>query len=279
MFLARWVTVLVPAAVAILIGASALANGHYRLEHREFAVSWTLIAAAAFLAVLEAAAVVRRQLGVAAVVAERDAFRERALSAERAIMRLLRMELIALQERAQLFSADRVNLFRYDGARFSLVARRSARPLFDQSQGRGQYPLDQGVLGRAWAEGKAGIPSLPDPGPENQPPKRRWLDAQRRLGVPEDVAAALTMRSQAYAAFRIADRERSFGVVLFESTVAVSEAATAGASSTKRTVDELDPLVREASGRLAALLGQSFCISGDRVRELLAEQQGTNSQS
>jgi hypothetical protein len=273
-FLTQWVTVLLPAGVAILIGASALAHGHYKVSHDKISVSWTLITAAAVLALAEAATVARRQLRLAAVVAERDESRERAIAAEQAIIRLIRQELIALQERAHLFSSDRVSLFRSDSDHFTLVGRRSARPLFDQSLGRGRYPLDEGVLGLAWAQGTADVPSLPDAGPEGQAPKRRWLDAQRKLGVAEDVAAALTMRSQAYAAFRIADRERSFGVILFESTVAVDEAATAGASSTKRTVDEIEPLVKEASARLAALLGQSSCLSGERTRELLEEQQG-----
>jgi hypothetical protein len=82
------------------------------------------------------------------------------------------------------------------------------------------------------------------------------------------------MRSQAYAAFRIAGRERSLGVILFESTVAVDEAAGAGASPTKRTVAELEPLVKEAGGRLAALLEACSVITAARVRELLDEQQG-----
>lgn len=276
LLITRWITVLIPAGVALMIAAVPLAHGHYRALHHRFAVSWTLVAAAALLALIEAGAVARREIRIAAVAAERDQFRERAVLAERAIMRLIRHELLALEERTHLFSSGRVSLFRCDRDYFTLVGRRSARPLFDQSFGRGRYPLDQGVLGRAWAETPVGVPSLPDPGPEGQPPKRRWLDAQKKLGVPEEVAAAFTMRSQSYAAFRIADRERSFGVILFESTVTVDEAATAGDSPTKRTVAELEPLVREASGRLAALLGQSACLAGDRVRELLEEQQGPN---
>jgi hypothetical protein len=264
-------TVLIPAGFVLLIAAVPLENGHYEVLHRRLAVAWTLVVAAALLAVAEAATVARRQLRVSAVVAERDEFSNRAVAAERAIVRLIRQELIALENRSQLFSNGRVSLFRCDGDYFTLVGRRSGRPRFDQSLGRGRYPLDEGVLGRAWAETPVEVPSLPEAGPEAEPPRRRWLDAQRRLGVPEEVAAALTMRSRAYAAFRIADRERSFGVILFESTVAVDAAATAGASTTKRTVAELEPLVKEASTRLAALLGQSSCVSGERVRQLLEE--------
>jgi len=274
MFLRRWITVAIPAAVAILIGAAALNNGHYTLAGQGFAVSWTLIAAAALLALLEAAVVARHQLQVSALTAERDEALDRAIGAESAIVRLMRAELAALQLRAHQFSSERVNLFRCDGDHFTLVARRSPRPLFDESLGRERYPLDQGVLGRAWAETPAGELSLPSAGGEQGPPRRAWLDAQRRLGVPEDVARGLTMRSQAYAAFRIADRERSLGVILFESTVAVDEAAAASASPTKRSVVDLEPLVKEAAGRLAELLSACSVIDAARVRELLDEQQG-----
>jgi len=276
-FLRNWITVLIPALVAVLIGASALSEADYSVYDRRFAVSWTLIAAAAALAVVEAALVARRQLRVAALVANCAELERRAIGAERGILTVMRAELIALQERAHLFSGERVSLFRCDGDHFTLVARRSPRPTFDQSLGRGRYPLDQGILGRAWAEGKAGESSLPSPGDEQGPPRRRWIDAQGRLGVPEEVAGAFTMRSQAYAAFRIANQERSFGVVVFESTTAVREAATAGPSPTKRTVAELEPVFRGSAGRLAALLGASSVISAARVRELLGEQQGSAS--
>lgn len=265
---------LIPAAVALLIGAGGVSKGHFTLAHHRFGVSWMFIIAAALLALIEAAIVARRQLRVAVLEAERDQLEGRAVAGERGIVAVMRDELIALQERAHQFSSERVSLFRCDGDHFTLVARRSPRPLFDESLGRGRYPLDQGLLGRAWAEGKAGEPSLPPAGDEHGPPRRRWLDAQRRLGVPEGVASAFTMHSQAYAAFRIAERERSLGVILFESTVSVDEAADAGASPTKRTVADLEPLVKEAGGRLAAYLGACTPISAARVGELLDEQQG-----
>jgi hypothetical protein len=273
-FLKRWVIVVIPAAVAILIGAGGLSHGHYTLFGHSFAVSWTIITAAALLALLEAAIVVRRQLRVASLAAERDELLGKAVGAEHGIVRLMRVELAELQVRAHQFSSERVNLFRCDGDHFTLVARHSPRPLFHESLGRGSYPIDQGVLGRAWAQGTADEPSLPSAGGEQGPPRRAWLDAQRRLGVPEDVARGLTMRSQAYAAFRIAGRERSLGVILFESTVAVDEAAGAGASPTMRTVADLEPLVKEAGGRLASLLEGCSVIDAARVRALLDEQQG-----
>ena len=150
-------------------------------------------------------------------------------------------------------------------------------PTFDLSLGRGRYPLDHGVLDLAWRQNTAGVESLPSPG-DDPTPRRRWLDAQKKLNVPEEVASAFVMRSQSYAGFRIAERERSLGVIIFESTVSLEEAKAAGGTSpTKRTVGELEPLVKEASVRLADLLNASSSIPGERVRALLDMQQGSAS--
>lgn len=271
-FLWQSITVLIPVALVVLTAASGIADGNYKIASHQVAVSWTLIAIVAFLAVPEVILVSRRQSRIQAVDRERRQFAGRAESAERSLMRLMRAELIVLQERADLYSGERVSLFRCDGDFFTLVARRSAMPTFDQSLGRRRYELNQGVLDLAWRQNTAGVESLPPPGADAIP-RRRWVDAQKN--VPEDVASALIMRSQSYAAFRIAERERSLGVLVFESTVSVDEAKTAGSTSpTKRTVAELDPLVKDAGARLADLLNASSSIPGARVRVLLDEQQG-----
>lgn len=273
-FLWRWITVLIPVAVIVLTAASGATNGHYKIAGHKLAVAWTLIVIAALLAAVEIVLVGRRQRRIETIDRERLQFAGRADRAERALMRLMRAELIGLQERADLFSGERVSLFRCDGDFFTLVARRSPMPTFDQSLGRARYPVGQGVLDLAWRQNTAGVESLPQPGDEPTP-RRRWLEAQKRLNIPNAVAAAFVMRSQSYAAFRIAERERSLGVVVFESTVSVDEAKAAGGTSpTKRTVGELEPLIKEASARLADLLNASDSIPAERVRLLLDAQQG-----
>jgi hypothetical protein len=276
-FVWRWITVFIPVAVIVLTAASGTSKGHYKIAGHKLTVSWTLIVLAALLAAIEVALVGRRQRRVETIDRERREFKGRAESAERALMRLMRAELIDLQERADLFSGERVSLYRCDGDCFTLVARRSAMPTFDESLGRGIYPLNEGVLDLAWRENTAGVESLPPPG-DDPTPRPRWLQAQRKLNVPEAVAAAFVMRSQSYAAFRIAERERALGVIVFESTVSVNEAMSAGGtSSTKRTVGELEPVVKDASARLSDLLKSSSSIPSERVRELLDAQQGPTS--
>lgn len=276
-FLWRWITVLIPVAVIVLAAASGATKGHYHLLAHRLAVSWTLIVAAAVLGVVEAIVVARRQLRVRDLEAAVAGLERRAGAGEEAVIGLMRAELRAIQERARQFSSERVTLFRCDGDHFTLVARRSPCPPFDESLGRNRYPLDQGVLGAAWQNNVAGEPSLPPAGPTSEAPRRRWLEAQVLLGVPEDVARSFTMRSQAYAAFRIQERDRALGVIVFESTVSVDDASTAGLSPTKRRVGELEPIVKEAGERLAELLRTSSYLPAERVRQLLERQQGPRS--
>lgn len=276
-FVWRWITVVIPVAVVVLVAASGITNRNYHVGRHLVSVAWTLIVVAALLALVEALIVARRQLRVGNLEAANAELEGRAIAGEEAVVGLMRAELIALQERARQFSSERVSLFRCDEDHFTLVARRSPRPSFDRSLGRGTYPLEEGILGQAWANGTAGVSALPSPGPAHEPPRRRWLEAQRRLNVPEHVATNLTMRSQAYAAFRLAERDRALGVLVFESTVSVDEAAAAGPSTTKRTVAELEPLVKEAGDRLAGLLRACASISAPRLRELLDAERGLRS--
>jgi hypothetical protein len=279
-FVWRWITVALPVAVVVLTAASGLASGHYAFAGKRLAVSWTLIAIATVLACAEAVLVGRRQLRVATVASERDLLSRRLESAECGLMHLIRTELIALQQRAKQFSSERVSLFRCDGDHFTLVGRRSPQPRLDESLGRLKYPVQQGILGAAWRDGTAEKPSLPHPGFEPDPPADEWLEAQQELGIPTEVALDLTMRSQCYSAFRLADSERAFGVVLFESTVSVTEADQAGAgSTTKRTVQDLRPLVKEASHRLTELIEATTSIPPERIRTLLERQQGQTSRT
>jgi hypothetical protein len=274
-FVWRWLTVFLPVAVAVLLAVSSIVSGDFTLRGRTIEVAWILIAVAGVLAAIEAALVTRRQRKLSRLEAERRQLLARAEDAETSLLHLIRDELIAMEARAHLYSNERISVFRCDGNCFTLVARRSRRPLFDESLGRARYPLDQGVLGRAWADGAAEETGLPTPGPEGQPPRRGWLTAQeRRWRVPEVVAERFAMRSQSYVGFRIEQEERSLGVIVFESTVSASEAETAGPSATMRSRAELQPLIKEAGKRLSSLLEASQSIAAEQVRDLLDAQQG-----
>jgi hypothetical protein len=274
-FVQRWLTVFLPVAVAILLAVSGAVKSDFKARGHKIEVAWILIAVAGVLAALEAVLVTRRQRRLSHLEAERAGLLTRAEDAEASLLRLIRDELIALETKARLYSNERVSVFRCDGDSFTLVARRSRRPQFDESLGRERHPLDQGVVGRAWGDGTAEETGLPEPGPEGHAPRRAWLTAQqRRWHVPEETAAKFVMRSQSYTAFRIEEEERSLGAIVFESTVSAPEAEAAGPSATLRRREDLEPLVKEAGERLASLLEASQSIAPERVRALLDAQQG-----
>lgn len=274
-FLWQWLTVVLPVAAAVLLAAGGIVRSDFELRGHHLEVAWILIALAGILAAAEAALVTRRQRRLSQLEAERARLLTRAESAEASLLHLIRDELITLEFEASLYSTERISVLRCDGDCFTLVARRSRRPLFDESLGRGRYPLDEGVLGRAWADGVAEETGLPTAGSEGQPPRRAWLTAQeRRWRVPGEVAERFVMRSQSYVAFRIEELERSLGAIVFESTVSASEAAAAGSMTTMRGRGELEPLVKLAGARLASLLESSRSIASDRVRLILDAQQG-----
>ncbi len=228
---------------------------------------------AAALAIIEAIAVGRNQRALGAA---EDASR-RAEVTEAGVLRLVRGELDHLQKRAGHLSNERVSLFRWEGDHFILVGRRSPRPAFDRSPGRESYPASEGCLGRAWDDGTAEEQSLPDPGLDDTP-RRRWLQTQsRRWAVPETTAAGFTMRSQSYAAFRVEslDRQRSLGVIVFESTLSADEVSAAG-SKRRLSVGDLKPLLNEEADRLAQVLEACAPISEARVARYRRVQAGAS---
>jgi hypothetical protein len=221
----------------------------------------------------DAVLVVRGRALLHRLQAERPGLESRAALGEVTPIRMIRLELRELCEKAGLYSEGRVSLYRFDADRFTLIGRYSARPAFDQDLGRYSLPLDQGVIGRAWKDSAAEQTDLPSAGTDGAPPTQQWLRAQERTGVPEATARAFKMRSQAYVAVRIATKGgESQGAIVFESTV--SRAEVEGADTKPNlTRAGLEPIVKEASNRLAKLLEESKVLEPDRVREILAAEQ------
>jgi hypothetical protein len=159
-----------------------------------------------------------------------------------------RNDLVQLGKQLRFFSSERISLFAVAKNSFHLVARHSPNPAYE-SQGRHDYPLDQGCLGRAWRESVASA-ELPDPNVD----KQEWQQAQLKdHGIPLLVSQAFVMKSRTYVAFRI-DRsgvKQPLGVVIFE-----SELTAAGAASGQRIGrDDLEKIMKGVEGvRLQCML-------------------------
>jgi hypothetical protein len=210
-----------------------------------------------------------RQLHLDRLQRERAEFKEDAEAGARALLRLVFHELEQLRNAAGHFSNERVTLFRCDEEGFILLGRRSARPDYDYARcpGRARYPEDQGCLALAWKDGRSEQTTLPPAG-QAKPWSEDWVQAQAELGVPRATAEALTMPSCSYLAYRIEGRERSLGVIVFES-INTSSQAEQLKSTAALTSETLDPIQKSGSGRLANLLRESEFIPAATVAALL----------
>lgn len=249
--------------------ASGVVEGNLWLGSRFVPWPAILIAVAVALFLIQGF-IQRRQLkeveSLDSVTADRDA-------AEAGILKAIRLELVRLQTAAHLYSSDRISLFRCEAGHFILIGRRSAQPEFEQSLRRETYPLNQGCLGAAWAQGTSEEPGLPDPG-DGAEPRPGWLQAQeRRWGIPRDTSKQFKMWSQSYVAFRIDHLDHFLGVLVAESELSEAEANQAG-TDPRLTIGRLKPLLDLSSPRLADLLKASQAISPERVAQLLPEIQG-----
>jgi len=265
-----------PVLVTLLLTAAGAIGTSFIVRGNKIEVRWVLICLAGILATVEAIVVARRQASIGDLHGENARLQRRAEAGESAILRFIHEELVGLETRAHLYSAERVSLFRCEGDHFILVSRRSRNPHFDRSPGREHYPCDEGVLGRAWEDGVAEEPSLPKGGASHEVPRRAWQNAQRsRWNIPEAASEKFVMRSESYVAFRIESVDRALGVIVFESTVSTKDANQAqGPQSTKRTAAALSSLVKDAASRLASLLKATQSIDVAAIRTLEATHHG-----
>jgi hypothetical protein len=263
-------------AAAVVLAMSGTVDGNIGIFGREPSASAVLIGLGALLLLAGGLLVARRTIPLERLRYEEPTLRKRAALGGAALLRLMRTEVRALAKRARYASNERVSLYREENEGFTLLARYSDRPAFDQSVGRDLLPCGEGVIGEAWDLASAEETELPHPG-SGTLPTQEWLDAQREMcGIDPSIATDFAMRSQAYVAFRIASEDpKGQGVIVFESTLSAADLSGSD-TGPMLSVAELEPHVREASERLARLLIESRPLARDEIRSLLRTQQGPN---
>lgn len=120
-------------------------------------------------------------------------------------------QLRLIATRLTLTYQDRITLYKVDGDLLRCLSRWSARPDL-RIRGRATIPASQGSAGRALKRTKHQA-TLPDP--ETHP---GWWQEQAKMGVPNEVAARLRMRTRHYLSLAVQDRRGDhIGVIVFES--------------------------------------------------------------
>jgi hypothetical protein len=261
------------AAVAFLT-LSGIEGGHIGIFGWLPSASGLCIGIGLLFAVIAAILRARSASRLRALDRETPGLRERAALGEEVMLRLAREELSSLRALARHFSSERVSLYRHESDGFTLIARCSAAPPFQESLGREVLPLESGILAKAWLEGQASALDLPEAGGVNEPPSDEWVTEQyERFAIEPAIARGFQMRSQSYAAFRLADASGDGeGVIVFESTLALANSAEG--QRPMMGEEELAPLVAEAGPRLIRLLKTSQSLGRSKVREQLLRTQG-----
>lgn len=110
---------------------------------------------------------------------------------------------------------ERITVYRQKQGRFIAIGRHSDNLAYCERR-RPYYPSNQGCIARAWRDGAAFEPALPNP-------KKRledWCQAQQeRWGIPAEDARKFNMKSRSLAAYVISNLggTQRLGVVVFES--------------------------------------------------------------
>jgi hypothetical protein len=238
-----WSSVATGPVTALLLGTAAIAQGDsFDLFNKH--VSWpiALVVLAAAVAVGGTLETSRRIRRLEQAVVQSEGLQSRASRAELALIDSICDDLKHLVASLGLYSNGRASLFLWRHDHFVLAGRYSPMPRYSQSPGREIYPVSSGIIGKAWDNGEADDPDLPDPGEVNRPPSEEWLTRQAEFGVSDDVARAFVMRSRAYAAIRLDEFERRrLGVLVVETDrpAGATAISTAGGGNAGGSIEAL----------------------------------------
>lgn len=111
---------------------------------------------------------------------------------------------------------ERISLYIVDNNRFICCSRFSKNPTYKR-WGRASYPLDEGVIGRAWNNGSEFFASLPDA----QKDFKSYVErTKKKYGIPEDTIRGFSMFSKLLMGYRISNHDSSEhnAIIIVEST-------------------------------------------------------------
>lgn len=107
---------------------------------------------------------------------------------------------------------SRVSIYYKDGSVFKLLARNSSNPLLKQFS-RKDYPLDLGIVSKAWQYGKYEDKEIP----EDEDAYLEYM--QKKYQYSEEILYSIRMKSRTMLGLSIVDADDSIGVILFESKI------------------------------------------------------------
>lgn len=95
---------------------------------------------------------------------------------------------------------ERISVYKVHEGKFVLIGRASDNPNL-QKVGRGSYPLEEGLIGKGWAEGEYFIDNLPDP--NNRNGDTYYTQVNSINNIDREVVRKIKMKSRTYFIYRI----------------------------------------------------------------------------
>jgi len=95
---------------------------------------------------------------------------------------------------------ERISVYKVHEGRFVLIGRASDNPNL-QKTGRSSYPLEEGLIGKGWAEGEYFIDNLPDPSARNGETYYTQVNTINKIN--KEVVKEIKMKSRTYFVYRI----------------------------------------------------------------------------
>ena len=113
---------------------------------------------------------------------------------------LFKSYLKLLVETLEFDHTSRISVYKVYEDKFLLMGRSSANPMLETST-RNSYPIDQGFIGKAWAEGEYYVNDLPDPASKNR--ETYYTKVNQLCKINKDVVLNMNMASRCYYIQRI----------------------------------------------------------------------------
>jgi hypothetical protein len=107
---------------------------------------------------------------------------------------------------------ERISMYKVYNDKFKLIGRTSENPTLEE-EGRKDYPIDEGFIGKGWAERDFFIDDLPDPSNKSYYNRINTISK-----IPRQVVDNIKMKSRTYFVYRINGYDSSpKAVLVFES--------------------------------------------------------------
>jgi hypothetical protein len=106
---------------------------------------------------------------------------------------------------------ERISVYKVYEGKFVLIGRASDNPNL-QKTGRSSYPIEEGFIGKDWAEGEYFIDNLPDPNLRNG--DTYYAQVNSIIGIDREIVRNIKMKSRTYFVYRIKGYENQPKAVL-----------------------------------------------------------------